>query len=288
MKSVTTLGKACFITLLFLIVSCTQKQEQDLEPENAQTFEVTFRYKVTNTTDSVVFGEKASFALPVADSARHGVLAIDTNVKGKIVELDGGNREFLIEFERLLPREVKIVSVSVRYASKDAEVYDPTHLASSYLAETRLMPFRQPEFSRLVTDLKRDNPQAVIDESYQWVVSNILYSGYNPSTLGAAYALKHRKGDCTEFTYLLAALLRGNGIPARLASGYVIQGSGVLSAADFHSWVEVGINGVWRVLDAQKRHFGPDDNAYFTVSYLDGEASERRFSSTSNISVVMY
>lgn len=288
MKSVTTLGKACFITLLFLIVSCTQKQEQDLEPENVYTFEVSFRYKVTNTTDSVVFGEKASFALPVADSARHSVLAIDTNVTGEIVELDGGNREYQIEFERLLPREVKIVSVSVRYASKDAEVYDPTQLASSYLAETRFMPFRQPEFARLTTALKRDNPRAVIDESFQWVVSNILYSGYNPSTLGAAYALKHRKGDCTEFTYLLAALLRGNGIPARLASGYVIQGSGVLSAADFHSWVEVGINGVWRVLDAQKQHFGPDDNAYFTVSYLDGETSERRFSSTSNISVVMY
>lgn len=293
MKSVVILNRCLFVLLLFMLLSCFKKQDVKKEAEvvakYSEYLEVTFRYRVTNMRDSIVYGEMAAFSLPVAVSARHEVKQIDTNIDGKFIDLGGGNREFYVEFERLLPREVKIVTVSVRYSelpSKKSFVDD--ELSTSHLAETRFIPFKQSQFSKLISELKGSSQQETIENSYQWVVSNISYSGYSPNIYGAAYALKYRKGDCTEFTYLLAALLRGNGIPARLVSGYVLEGNGILNASDFHSWVEVDLNGVWRVVDAQRRHLGLSDKAYFTMSYLDGESKEQRFSSSDNVSVLMF
>lgn len=290
MKSVTILNRFFIFILLWLLASCTEPNKNLPEEvrENLETFEVTFRYKVTNTLDSIAYGESASFAIPMKSSARHIVDVVDTNVTGEIINLPEGNREFYIKFDRLLPREVKIVTVSVRFSEIDLELYQPSSLSPMYLLETHLMPYQQPEFTKLISELKTSTTRSFIDNSYQWVLSNIRYSGYNSSTLGADYALKHKKGDCTEFSYLLAALLRGNRIPVRLVSGYVLEGNGILNPADFHTWLEVGIDGVWRVVDAQKRHFGQPDNAYFSISYLDGVAGDKRFSYSSNITVSMF
>ncbi|MBO2627037.1 transglutaminase-like domain-containing protein [Shewanella algae] len=291
MKSVAILNRCLLVLLFFMLSACFKKQDVDIDDEMkvAEDFEVTFRYRVTNIRDSVIYGEMAKFSLPIAHSARHEVQHIDTNVGGKFIELSGGNREFYVDFERLLPREVKIVTISVRYSELPAKQPVVEHeLTSSYLAETHFIPFSQPQFSKLISELKGTSVKETVAKSYQWVVSNISYSGYSPNIYGAAYALKYRKGDCTEFTYLLGALLRGNGIPTRLVSGYVLESNGILNAADFHSWVEVDIDGVWQVVDAQRRHFGHSDQAYFSMSYLDGESKEQRFSSSENVRVVMF
>ncbi len=62
------------------------------------------------------------------------------------------------------------------------------------------------------------------------------------------------RGDCSEHAVLLAAMLRAEGIPARLAIGLVhaeaIDGPGVPLA--WHLWTRAWIDGAWHELDATR------------------------------------
>jgi len=64
----------------------------------------------------------------------------------------------------------------------------------------------------------------------------------------AADVARSRRGDCTEYAVLLAAVCRARGIPARVAIGlvYVEQYGGFL----YHMWDEVWIKDRWIPLDA--------------------------------------
>jgi len=54
-------------------------------------------------------------------------------------------------------------------------------------------------------------------------------------------------GDCTEYAVLLAALIRSEGIPARVVVGFVY----LTNPESFvpHMWTEARIDGVWLPLD---------------------------------------
>ena len=57
--------------------------------------------------------------------------------------------------------------------------------------------------------------------------------------VGALYAFKERRGDCTEYMSLATAVFRVNNVPARAVAGFVVEeGSAVLSSGDYHNWTE--------------------------------------------------
>jgi transglutaminase-like putative cysteine protease len=94
------------------------------------------------------------------------------------------------------------------------------------------------------------------------VSNNIEYSGYITEDRGALYALTHRQGDCTEYAHLVVALSRANNIPARMIGGYVTEHDIVPKPQDYHNWAEVFLKGVWRIVDAQKQRFFPENGEY--------------------------
>ncbi|MEZ6141039.1 MAG: transglutaminase-like domain-containing protein [Zavarzinella sp.] len=60
-----------------------------------------------------------------------------------------------------------------------------------------------------------------------------------------------RKGDCTEFAMLTAAICRASGLPSRTAIGLVyVDNIFGKPGLGFHMWTEVYINGAWLGLDA--------------------------------------
>jgi transglutaminase-like putative cysteine protease len=82
---------------------------------------------------------------------------------------------------------------------------------------------------------------------YNWVVNNIDYdrgknpaAGYVPSIVNT---YNTRKGICYDFAALFAAMLRSQGVPAKLVKGYADNVSG------YHAWNEVYINGKWYTID---------------------------------------
>ena len=60
-------------------------------------------------------------------------------------------------------------------------------------------------------------------------------AGYNPKEVGAVAALEAKIGDCTEYSDLLVALCRAQGVPARVIEGYTSSWVSVPQ----HNWTEV-------------------------------------------------
>jgi hypothetical protein len=70
---------------------------------------------------------------------------------------------------------------------------------------------------------------------------------FSQALVSAAEVAQSRRGDCTEFAVLLAAMARARGIPARVSAGLVyLSGQ---QAFGFHMWTEVLVDGVWYGLD---------------------------------------
>ena len=75
----------------------------------------------------------------------------------------------------------------------------------------------------------------------------------------ASEAVRSRAGDCTEHAVLLCALLRADGIPARVATGllFVPDAGTVRDAYGWHMWTQALIDGRWVDLDAVLPAPGP-------------------------------
>ena len=63
--------------------------------------------------------------------------------------------------------------------------------------------------------------------------------------------MRSHEGDCSEHGVLLAAMLRAEGIPSRVASGLVWMDG--LDAFGWHMWTQAFIDGQWIDLDATLR-----------------------------------
>lgn len=90
-------------------------------------------------------------------------------------------------------------------------------------------------------------------EALRVFVSGHLDSKHLETALATAgEAALSRSGDCTEHSVLLAALLRANGIPSRVASGvvYLERFLGQDHIFGYHMWTQARIDGRWIDLDA--------------------------------------
>ena len=81
-----------------------------------------------------------------------------------------------------------------------------------------------------------------------YLQAHLRISAFSTSMLPASEVVKSKQGDCTEFSVLLAALIRSEGIPSRVAVGFVY----VPNPASFvpHMWTEAWIDGAWIPFDA--------------------------------------
>jgi protein-glutamine gamma-glutamyltransferase len=76
-----------------------------------------------------------------------------------------------------------------------------------------------------------------------------------------------RRGSCEHFASALAVMLRGCGIHARVATGFLVHelneagGYYIVRASDAHAWVEYYHEGAWQTLEATPRSFSPAQQA---------------------------
>jgi hypothetical protein len=299
------IDKRVLLCLLFLVTSCTDSNivsdaTKFSEKNNATELvknklrasrSIIFRYEIKNTTDRLLDSIHVSVAIPVVDSARHEITKLDANINGGIEKGVLGDQKYVIELQNLPPFSSKILTVKVQVTNRNSLHLDKAESQSLFLAESAAVPFHMSEFSAPISIVRGATELETVKNAYRWVIKHMHYTGYLPKDYGAFYALKNARGDCTEYMHLLAALLRGNGIPTKLVAGYVYNQNSIAVAADYHNWVEVFIGGTWRVVDAQLEHFMDDDQKYISMVYLDSSVSEQgqKFSaSDENISVRMF
>ena len=106
-----------------------------------------------------------------------------------------------------------------------------------------------------------------------WVHEHLDYVvGSSTATDTAVHTFLTRQGVCRDYAHLLITLLRGLGVPARLASVYAPG----LSPMDFHAVVEAWHDGAWYVLDAT----GLAPRTEFVRIATGADASETAFLTT--------
>jgi transglutaminase-like putative cysteine protease len=123
-----------------------------------------------------------------------------------------------------------------------------------------------PQIVSLAEELSTPNQDVCeqVRSFYDYIGNNLVYS-YNGEDWGAQAALGKMGADCTEYSSLLIALSRANGIPARYVEGLLyLDESDSSEARQEHAWVEVFLPGNgWTPIDptlgrsslAREQHF---------------------------------
>ncbi|MEM6792695.1 MAG: transglutaminase-like domain-containing protein [Acidobacteriota bacterium] len=144
-----------------------------------------------------------------------------------------------------------------------------------YLAASTYIPHRDAGIRALhgrafATESAKD-PAARAERLRRLVARHLTEKNLDSVLATAAEAATSRSGDCTEHAVLLAALLRADGIPARVATGviYVERFAGREHLFAYHMWTQALIEGRWRDLDATLEGAAAFDAAHLTLDIPD-------------------
>ena len=155
---------------------------------------------------------------------------------------------------RLVETGVVEIEVDAARGSKatEAERSDPAYLASSGaidFGDEAVTAF----VARGLEGCSRD-PLVRAATLRRAVARHMRHRHYGTAFASASDAARTGSGDCTEHAVLLAAALRADGIPARVASGLVHGRVDEATEPGFawHMWTQALIGGQWIDLDATR------------------------------------
>ena len=207
-----------------------------------QIFDFTFNYQLNNPHK---LPAKTEISLP-ADTAYQIVHydSINPEPENVIVDEDGN---WMAQYT--VPSQENLVItakgwVEIFLEPKDELKQKPLEPKEieKYLQSQQYWETDSPEIKKLALDVKK------AQDAYNFVVENLDYDYEKLNKtfrrMGALEALKNKSSAlCTEFSDLLVAILRANGIPAREINGYAYTTNEKLRPLSLkqdvlHSWVE--------------------------------------------------
>lgn len=222
---------------------------------------------VENTTNEPLRDIQVRSFAPMRRSWQQSLVSLEANVP--LLETDGHRRDGEVRANvPLIPpfgrREVRFrARVAMAGDHRNARLRG-THLPSSDQSPAAL---RSAGIAALARRLERKTAMETTRSIYDWLVSEIEYTGYDPIDRGAETAFEKRAGDCSEYAALAVALAGELAIEARKVNGFVAREDGRLGPFDFHAWAEVRVGDRWVILDAQEKQFDPVPSAYLATGY---------------------
>ena len=255
---------------------------------------IQYSFTLRNTSNQVREDVEFWVYAPVSQNSFQKSDQIDANVPFTKL-IDGqGNQVLKFFINHLAPfsnQQIRIrVPLVVATNAQSVAVQDLTQ----YLKAERYIELEHDLIQQHAAQLHTKQPnQEQAHKIFDWIIQNIQATNYQRLAHGAVEVLKKRQGDCTEFAYLFAALARKNAIPARVLGGYRYPTDAILKSEDYHNWVEIYLEGAWRVVDPHGKRFLTAENEYVAMSVLNETehhplASHTRFySSDPNVSVRM-
>ncbi|MDP4038522.1 MAG: transglutaminase family protein [bacterium] len=250
---------------------------------DSTTYNINFNFPLKNDTDTA---KTFTVALP-PDMANQKVFVNSIDPAPISTKLDeDGN--ILADFKIGAHQNVTVktdISALVKYleydlgaSGKKTEI--PANLTQKYTKPTRYWQANNPEILVKAKSLSHGdfNVATAVKETNKYVIDALNYNNekikYNIRQ-GAITALKNPgNAVCLEYSDLMIALLRAQGIPARMPIGYAYSGN--LKNSDsvsdsLHSWVEVYVPSIgWMVVDPtwgeKFDNFGKSDMDHFTFA----------------------
>ncbi|QDU07074.1 transglutaminase-like domain-containing protein [Gimesia aquarii] len=128
--------------------------------------------------------------------------------------------------------------------------FPKSKVGSEFVTPTQFVQSDDPRIIKYAKEAVKSetNPwkQALLMERY--VYKNLRKKNFSTALASAAEVAKNMEGDCTEHAVLLAAMLRAQNLPSRVAVGMVYIPS--RSSFGGHMWTEVFLDNRWIPLDA--------------------------------------
>lgn len=220
-----------------------------------------FRIDFQNPLARDLSGQKFWCYLPLKSETQI-VQAINVSMDHQIKMDDLGHQILELFFDEVPGFFQKIVTLEVGVRFNQGRPPVALLENSDWLKSERLIEANFVQIVGLAAQLRRGSDSQTLEAIYGWVFESIEYAGFIPEDLGAMYALENRRGDCTEYAYLVAALARANKIPARVIGGYFADHDIAPKPQDYHNWAEVFVDGRWGIVDAQKGYLFPSPGRY--------------------------
>ncbi len=132
---------------------------------------------------------------------------------------------------------------TVTVKSRDA---GPEYLRSSFYIRSDDPRIRDYAKQAVGTEA---NPWTKALRIEQWVHRNMKPVAGTGTVSPADQVARTLQGDCTEFSFLTAAMCRAAGVPSRTALGLVYHVSGGRPVFSYHMWVEVFVENQWLPLE---------------------------------------
>jgi transglutaminase-like putative cysteine protease len=228
--------------------------------------------------------------LPIHHTSVQKVESIKVSVPHEVALDSLGQTILHLSWDNVSSFSTKLVSISTDLSLRT----DPltTHLAhrEEWLRPERYIETSDVRVRTLAAALMRDSDAQTARAIYDWTRNNLRYAGYVADDRGAVDALVSNSGDCTEYAYLVTALARANGIPARMVGGFVMKDNGAPRPEDYHNWTEVHFDGAWHIVDAQKENWLSPADQYVAFHFYRDEVINpiglaHRFKATDGINI---
>lgn len=180
---------------------------------------------------------------------------------------------------------LKRVQWFLRPEAVDGVEMIPAGIRARYLVDGPKLALQDPVIQSAVKEAvgEEKNPYWMAQKINRYIQDHMRYElvgGWNT----APVVLKRGSGSCSEYTFVMVAMCRAAGLPARYAGSVVIRGDDASRDDVFHRWVEVYLpNYGWVPIDPsggdspapeeQAKYFGGLDNR-FLITTLGGGDSE--------------
>lgn len=231
---------------------------------------VLYSFTVKNTTNRLL--ERASFSTyaPVRQTSTQRLKHLDISHPYQLSEDALGNQRLRFEIENLPPYGTRIITVraELEFAERPNRISINRKARQRYLGAEDYIETDDPGIVALAGQLQRGAADETAETIYRWVANNVEPVAYIRDDRGAAYALNHKKGDCTEYMYLYTALARVNGIPSRGVGGFVASQDARLDPRAYHNWSQVYLGKAWRNVDPQKQVFSDKQSHYVALRLI--------------------
>jgi len=235
--------------------------------------QIQYLFTVQNTSKRLL--KKAEFwtYAPVQQTAVQHCSKIESAHPYEVITDDLGNQILHFTFDEFPSYATRIVTIKAELllSKKANPMVVPDR--KLFLKPEKFVESDHPQLCRLARELKASTPLKTAERIFRWIVDNVQYAGYVRNDRGALYALRNRKGDCTEFMYLFTALCRANNIPARCIGGYICKKNSMLKPKNYHNWAEFYVDGAWRISDPQNKIFMKDPSDYIAMRLIKGSTN---------------
>lgn len=230
--------------------------------------QIRYGFTLHNTTNRLL--EKAEFwtYAPVKQTATQRCMHLEASHPYELILDDLGNQILHFRLNNFSPYATKIITIKADLEFSDTP--NPTSMQDlqPFLRAEKYLESDDHELFEFARKFRGRQPVKIAENIFRWVADNVVYAGYMRGDRGALYALRSKRGDCTEFMYLFAALCRANEIPARGMGGYVYSESTILRPGNYHNWAEFYDGGAWRIADPHRKVFMQDQSHYIAMRVI--------------------